>query len=185
MPLAHAILCNHLYCLFSYFPQCSNAPRHLCLLQSHPSSCLGTLRPVTKLLHPAPLGKFDCVTNFLDSTPCHTCPVQAQGCSNTKFEGSGGSTDGHKSIPWHNDAYRCKAAESCTFLDIAVILPPQRQRELTGWSIDFSYNNLGMLVSRPSKTQYFPLVSNFVWFYFKNGISSYQKEHQHHIARLW
>lgn len=54
---------------------------------------------LTKLPHPASLGSFICITNFLDSKVSRTCSVHTRSCRSARSEGSVGKTDGHKSNP--------------------------------------------------------------------------------------
>ena len=79
------ILCNHLYRLIFLFSHSAASPRSPCLLRLQPSSRLGALWPVTKP-HPAPLGRFDRIMNFLDSKLLHLCPVGTQNCRNRRSE---------------------------------------------------------------------------------------------------
>lgn len=185
VPLARAILCNHLYRLICYFPQCSSSKASLPpALTPQPSPWCSDLRqnrPFQHLWAGLTASRISCTPNF-SCLPCLDPRLQKH-----KVWGfGGGALMGHVATPWRDATYRCEAARSCVFLDIALIVPPQRQSELTGWSTDFSHSNLGMLASRPSKPQYFQLVFQFCFSNFKNGIYSYQKEpHQNHIARLW
>lgn len=153
--LPHVQYCATIFIIYFYFSHSTAAPRHLCLLHSHPSSRLGALWAVTELPHPAPLGSFIRITNFLDCKVFHTCSVCTQSCRNARSEGSVGKTDGTQVRPQYDAAHICKAAKSCVCFNVVLASPPRRQWELMGRHTEFSPNNLRVLMSRPSKSQDF------------------------------